>query len=191
MKRILHLIKHAKKRTLILVGSVALVLALAIGTSFALLITRTNSVDNTFVPPISRISLDGQDYVTNTGNIPVYIRAYALANWYSTDDEHTILSEKPQAGGEDPDYTIIMDVENVENWFLASDGFYYYTKVVEPGQHIPLFADAIQHKQKTGYELRIQILSSGIQIDPVDAIQDAWPAVRINENGELEPATTP
>ena len=44
MKRILHLIRHAKKRTLILVGSVALVLALAIGTSFALLITRTNSV---------------------------------------------------------------------------------------------------------------------------------------------------
>ena len=185
MKRILHLIKHAKKRTLILVGSVALVLALAIGTSFALLITRTNSVDNTFVPPISRISLDGHDDIMNTGNIPVYIRAYALANWYSTDDEHTILSEEPQAG---VDYSIDMDVEG---WFQASDGFYYYTKVVEPGQHIPLFADAIQHKQQTGYELRIQILSSGIQIDPVDAIQDAWPAVLVNENGELEPATTP
>ena len=185
MKRILHLIKHAKKRTLILVGSVALVLALAIGTSFALLITRTNSVDNTFVPPISRISLDGQDYVTNTGNIPVYIRAYALANWYSTDDEHTILSEKPQAG---VDYSIDT---NVEGWFLASDGFFYYTKVVGPGETVELFRSATQNKQKTGYELRIQILASSIQIDPVDAIQDAWPAVRVNENGELEPATTP
>ena len=187
MKRILHLIRHAKKRTLILVGSVALVLALAIGTSFALLITRTNSVDNTFVPPISRISLDGQDDIVNTGNIPVYIRAYALANWYSTDDEHTILSEKPQAG---VDYSIDT---NVEGWFLASDGFYYYTKVVEPDPEnpVPLFTSAIQLKHKDGYELRIQILASSIQIDPVDAIQDAWPAVRVNENGELEPATTP
>ena len=185
MKRILHLIKHAKKRTLILVGSVALVLALAIGTSFALLITRTNSVDNTFVPPTSTISLEGYDDIKNTGNIPVYIRAYALANWYSTDDEHTILSEKPQANVDYSIHTI------GENWFLASDGFYYYTKVLEPNESVALFTSATQIKQKTGYELRIQILASSIQIDPVDAIQDAWPAVRVNENGELEPATTP
>ena len=185
MKGFLNFIKCTGKRTLILIISSIVLFVLAIGTTVALIITKTDSYDNTFVPPIARISLEGYDDITNTGNVPVYVRAFAMANWLSIDDEHTISSETPRYG---MDYTITLVTED---WFLASDGFYYYKKPLAPGESVMLFTDAFQLQEKSGYELRLQLLSSSIQTDPIDAINDAWPAVQINEDGELENVPAP
>ena len=185
MKRIFQFLKSTRKRTLVLLVSTVTVLSIAIGTTVAFIITKTDTYDNTFVPPIAKIHLEGYDDITNVGNIPVYVRSLAIVNWLSTDDEHTISSETPKVG-------VDFEVDFVtEGWFLASDGFYYYTKQLNPGESVVLLTEAVQLKEKAGYELRLQLLSSSIQANPVDAINYAWPAVQVNENGELEPATTP
>ena len=185
MKSIIKPFAHGKKRSLLLVISAIVLLTLATGTTVALIITNTDTPSNIFVPPVTRISLDGYDDISNVGNVPVYVRAFAVANWLSTEDEHTVLSETPK---EDEDFII----ETVsEGWFLASDGFFYYEMPLGAGEHVALFTEAVQISEREGYELRLQILSSSIQASPSDAVHQAWPAVQVNENGKLEPATTP
>lgn len=183
MKSFFQFVKRTEKHTLILSVSMILVAALAIGTTVAFIITRTDTQDNTFLPPVTRIHIEGYDDIMNTGNIPVYVRVLTVANWLSTDDEHTIHSETPKYG---IDFTIDFITED---WFLASDGFYYYTKPLYPGESVQLFTDAFQLREKSGHELRLQLLTSSIQTTPSDAINAAWPAVQINESGMLEPVT--
>lgn len=173
------------KRDLVLLVSTILLLSLFVGSTVAYIATKTDTKDTTFDPPVVRLSLEGYDDVTNTGNVPVYVRSLAVANWLSTEDEHTILSETPKVGV-DFEITFV-----TEGWFLASDGFYYYSKPLGPGESIALFTEAVQLVEKDGYELRLELLSSAIQTSPTDAINAAWPAVQINENGELERAETP
>lgn len=172
------------KRMLVLIISTAILLLGAVGTTIAFIVDRTETASNIFDPPVVRITLRDYDEITNIGTIPVYVRALAVVNWASTEDEHTILAEKPKVG-EDLSITFI-----TENWFLASDGFYYYKKMLQPGEHVALILEAIQNTEKLGYEMELTILSSAIQVSD-QAINVAWPAVRINEDGELERATAP
>ena len=82
--------------------------------------------------------------------------------------------------GQDLEITFI-----TENWFLASDGFYYYKKPIQPGEGVALVYEAYQLTEKDGFKMELEILSSSIQASD-EAIDAAWPAVRINESGELE-----
>ena len=136
---------------------------------------------NIFSPPVVRISLRDHDEITNVGTVPVYVRALAVVNWVPADEEHSILSEVPTVG-EDLEIDFI-----TEGWFLASDGFYYYERPLAPGDHVAIVLEATQIKEKLGYELKLTLLSSSIQASD-DAINAAWPAVLVNENGELESA---
>ena len=47
----------------------------------------------------------------------------------------------------------------------------------EPQNSSPAIEEQI--KQKEGYELQLRIVSEAIQVTPVDAIHEAWPAVRV------------
>ena len=184
MKRIFNFLKCNKKCThIILVLSILLIIS-TIGTTIAFIVTKTDTSDNTFVPPIARISLEGFDDITNTGNIPVYVRTYALINWFSTEDEHTLLSKQPEAG---VDFKVKMITDG---WFLADDGFFYYEKPLNPGESIALYTELEQLTEMEGYEIRLLFISSSIPVDPEDALNDAWPAVQINEDGELEKRVT-
>lgn len=179
MNRIFHFFKHMNKRALALLLSSVLLTCAAVGTTVAWIMQQTEPQGNTFTPPDARIALDTHDEILNKGNIPVYVRAMAVVNWYSTAEEHTILSEKPV---ENVDF----EIDTVAGgWFLASDGFYYRTEPLAPGESVTLFTNAYQIKEKTGYELRLLILSESIQTYPIDAIHAAWPAVTVND-GKLE-----
>lgn len=182
MKKPFRFLSLTGKRAVVVLVSVILVAVLAVDATLAYLITRTDTFENIFTPPVMRLSLEGIDDITNTGDVPMYVRALGVANWVSVDDEHTILAEDPLHGD---DFTIDFVTEG---WFLASDGFYYYENVLAPGEQIQLFLSATQLKEKAGYELRLEILSSGIQATPTEAIAAAWPAVRITENGTLAEA---
>ena len=179
MRHILHLFKRVKKRTLILLLSAIVLVSGALSATVAILVTRTDTADNTFSPPHVRITLRDYDEITNIGNVPVYVRALAVVNWMSLEDEHTIHAVKPKVG-QDLEITFI-----TENWFLASDGFYYYKKPIQPGEHVALVYEAYQLTEKDGFKMELEILSSSIQASD-EAIDAAWPAVRINESGELE-----
>ena len=195
MKRIFQFLNSVKKRTLVLLVSATLLLSIAVGTTIAYIITKTDTHNNTFEPPLLNLHLEEIDTIKNDGNVPVYVRAISIANWLSTDDEHTISSDVPKIN---VDFEVVEF--NVDGWFLASDGFYYYTKPLGANESVAIFTKIEQLKEKEGYELRVQFLSSSIQANPTDAVMEAWPAVRVNENGELvradqnsdpENATTP
>ena len=167
------------KRVVALFISTVILVICTVGTSLAILVANTGSIMNIFSPPVVRVSLRDHDEITNIGTIPVYVRALAVVNWVPTNEEHSILSEKPTVG-EDLEITFIK-----ENWFQASDGFYYYKKALAPGDHVALVLEAEQITEKLGYEMKLTLLSSSIQASD-DAINAAWPAVQVNENGELE-----
>lgn len=171
-----------EKRAIILIVSTLLLVLGAVSTSLAILVANTETINNIFSPPVVRITLRDYDEITNIGTIPVYVRSLAVVNWASTEDEHTILAEKPKVG-EDLAITFI-----TEDWFMADDGFYYYKKELQPEDHIALMVEAVQLTEKLGYEMELTILSSSIQASE-EAINVAWPAVRINEDGELESAS--
>ena len=63
--------------------------------------------------------------IQNTGNVPEYIRAVIVANWY--DDSGNIVSGWQPSEGT---FTGLCG----SGWVKESDGFYYYTSAVDPGQ---------------------------------------------------------
>lgn len=179
MKKSFRFFKWSGKKAVILFVLSTLILVTSVSVTVAVLLTRTETIENTFSPPVLHISLEGIDDIKNTGDLPVYVRAYSVVNWYSLDDEHTILSDAPQVG---VDFEVTF---HTDGWFLASDGFYYFENILEPGEELHLYDKIVQLVEKDGYELRFEIISSGIQADPKEAVEAAWPAVKVSDNGTL------
>ena len=179
MKRFFEFFKQTGNRAVVLLISTMLLITMAVGTTVALIMAKTDTTGNTFDPPVVRISLEGYDDITNAGTVPLYVRSLGVVNWVSKEDEKTILSEVPKSGEDFSVYFV------TEDWFLASDGFYYYSKPLYPGETVILFTEAVQLTKKDGYELHLRLLSGSIQAYPVDAVEEAWPAVQVDPDGNL------
>ncbi len=179
MKRSFDFFKYIRSRSAVLLISATLLITVLVGTTVALIIVKTDTAGNTFDPPIVRISLEGYDSITNTGNVPVYVRSVGIATWVSEDDENVILSEAPKLG---EDFTID---SITEGWFQASDEFYYYKEILNPGETVELFTSAIQQTEKDGYELHLQLISGSIQAFPANAVEESWPYVEVDANNCL------
>lgn len=184
MKKPFRFFKWSGKKAVVLFVLTLSLVFVAVDVTLAYLLVKTDSLDSIFTPPVLHVSLEGIDDITNTGDVPVYVRALGVANWVSEDDEHTVLSEVPRGGGVDFQVNAVS-----EGWFEASDGFYYYENPLAPGESVPLFESVIQTGTRVGYELRMEIISSGIQAYPEEAIAEAWPAVQIVD-GKLAPVAT-
>ena len=157
--------------------------SISTGATIAYILTRTDSIDNAFTPPVLRIHLEGHDSVHNVGNLPVYIRAYSVMSWRSVDDELTISSTMPIY---EKDYTIEFADDFEQDWFKADDGFYYYRSTLAAGTSVRLVKHIYQLKEKDGYELHFELLTSAIQANTPEALLAAWPAVTIDtETGTL------
>lgn len=179
MRKAFRFFRCAGKKAFVLVMLSVLLITAAVDATLSLLVTKTDTYQNVFHPLDLRISLEGANDITNVGDTPVYVRALAVATWLSTADEHTILSDKPKVG-EDYNIDFVTD-----NWFLASDGFYYYKEVMKPGESLKLIDTVSQTTVMVGYELHLEIISLAIQAYPTDAVKEAWPAVDVNEQGQL------
>lgn len=115
------------RRPLLLLASLVLLLALAVGGTVAWLNTSTGPVENTMIPgnvPITiNETFDGTTKsgvsVTNNGNIDAYIRVAIVAN--AVDENGNIIA------GTAPSYVV-----NTDYWQLL-DGYYYYKGAVAPG----------------------------------------------------------
>ena len=167
-----------KKAVAFLVLTVALSVAI-VGTTLAYIITQTDILQNIFEPAEVKIEIAGDD-ITNTGDTDVYVRAAVVVNW--VDEDGVILSTSPVAG-EGKDYVL----EVATGWEQGSDGFYYYLSKVPPTtESITLLNGVTQNKTKDGYTLRVQVISSAIQAEPVDAVKLSWTCVTgIKANGDL------
>ena len=198
--------KNMKKKAL-LTMSVALLLAVVVGTTLAYILTNTDSVENTFKP--SKVSCavveDGGDPVAagthntgtekkdvqikNIGDTDAYIRVAVVVNWMSADGTR-VWATKPVEG---TDYSITYATGT--GWEKGSDGYWYYTQSVPAtdGSNLTgiLIENATQLVDKgpvgtdnTQYYLSVEIVASAIQAEGVGATsaQDAWAKAKAATN---------
>ena len=114
------------RRPLLLLASLVLLLALAVGGTVAWLNSSSGPVTNTMTPGQVPITITetfengfkSEVSVTNKGNIDAYIRVAIVAN--AVDENGNIIA------GTAPSYTV------KEKWQLLEDGYYYYKGAVAP-----------------------------------------------------------
>lgn len=178
-----------RKAALIL--SLCLIFALAVGTTFALLKANTAPVTNTFKAAESVTHVDVKDsgnektgiFVTNKGTATSYVRVKLVMNW--VDDDNNVSATPVNI-------TVFYDTAK---WFLGSDGNYYYMTPVAPGKT----TDNLLQKDKSitepegkpdGYHLEVTVLAESIQAAPSQAVEGAWPAVKVDSDSSLTATTT-
>lgn len=169
-----------RKTALIL--SLCLIFALAVGTTFALLKANTDPVTNTFTAAKSGTDiveeLDGNQkksiVVQNTGTAVSYVRVKLVMNW--VDDDNNV-SAAP----------VNITPEITGNWFLGSDGNYYYQMpVAAKGETTNLLQTPIEQKDApAGCHLEVTVLAESIQAAPSTAVEGAWTAVKVGSDGNL------
>ena len=168
------------KRSLVLVVSVLVLLLAVAGGTLAWLVANSGPVTNTFTP--AQVSckvtenFDGTTKsnvnVTNTSDIPAYIRVKLVTYRVNEQGQHI--------GGT----ATIPTFEPGEGWVLH-DGYYYYTKPVEPNKKPE--ADLISsitlesYTDADGGKQVIEVMAEAIQSVPDTAVKDAW-GVTISEN---------
>lgn len=178
-----------RKAALIL--SLCLIFALAVGTTLAYLKANTSPVTNTFKAATSEIKIEektddgskSEIYVKNEGTATSYVRVKLVMNW--VDGNGKVVS-----GNNLPKVTL----KEGSDWFLGTDGIYYYTKPVAPTGQTSNLLDGnpiTQPNAPEGCHLEVTVLAESIQAAPSKAVTDSW-GVRVDNNGYLtQPTTTP
>ena len=162
--------KHASKtktpkETLVLLTALFLIFTVTAGSTLAYLVTKTDPVVNTFQPSVMQGDIDEKFNnitktdvkVTNTGDVPAYVRAAIIINW--VDDKGKVVTEPVAAG----DYDIDLNEGEGKDWIQLSDGYYYYKSVVpaktneEPGTTTNLInsCSVTSDGSKKGYHLSV------------------------------------
>lgn len=183
--------KRSLKPVLVLVSVTILVLGATFGT-LAYLSAQTNQIVNEFTPSRvtsyvvendSRGTTKKDVKIQNTGDTEAFIRASIVITWQRY-NETTQMYEVCYDSPTSDDYVIDL---NSSDWFLGSDGYYYYKNSVKPGLTTSNLINSItpvNTNTPEGYGLCVEILSSAIQYVPASAVESAWPAVQV-ENGVL------
>lgn len=155
--------KRPMNKILTVALSVALVLAVAAGSTLAYVFVKTDALENLFrhSQVTCRVDADGQVFaVTNTGNIDAFIRAAVVVNW--VDGEGNIRGVKPTAD----QYALEI---NGSAWYCL-DGVYYCLGIVEPDENTPALITAVTVlEQPAGYQLQVEVAAEAIQAKGVNA----------------------
>ena len=174
-----------RKAALIL--SLCLIFALAVGTTLAYLKANTSPVTNTFKAATSEIKIDenvengekSSIQVVNTGTATSYVRVKLVMNW--VDGNGKVVS-----GGNLPEVAL----KEGSDWFLGTDGIYYYTKPVALNGQTSNLLDGnpiTQPNAPEGCHLEVTVLAESIQAAPSTAVEGAWAVTVVN--GVLTSAT--
>ncbi len=178
----------SKKMTALLV-SVIILTAIAVGGTVALIISKTDSLDNKFDP--ARVSceitetFDGSTKsdvaVKNTGDTDAFIRAIIIVNWVSETDSSTVLSQVPVMG---TDYTVEF---GASDWVKGADGFWYHKKAIAPNASTSNLINSCKAVSDApdGYKLSVRVLASAIQSSPASVVEEAWGVT--NDLGTIAP----
>jgi len=165
----------ATKRTSHLLWLILILLLLGstVGGVSAYLSASSNDLKNEFqVDEPPKITVTGNSITVEDPGYAVYLRAAVMVNWKNTSNGN-LLAEVPTEG---TDYNLSLGT----NWFLHTDGFYYYKGVINNGisETIPITLTTISSKD--GYALTIQIAAQTVQAvgttdtGDKDAVEDAW-----------------
>lgn len=165
------------KRSGILLAAVIVLLAGAVGGTWAFLVAQSESVQNNFtyahVSCTINEEFDGTTKsnvkIQNTGDIPAYVRARIVVTW--KDAKGNVSSTVPV---KNTDYTIAFN-ENEKDW--TQQGDYWYCKTaVDAGEETPVLITKCEKKGNApkDYDLSVEILADAIQSEPANAVKEAW-----------------
>ena len=164
----------------VLLLSMILLIGIAVGTTVAFLVARTEPMKSTFEYAKVSCEVTGSKenvQIKNTGNTAAYIRATYVVTW--RDAYGKVAVSVP--GGYS--YTL---TENLGNyWNKGADGYFYYSLPVSPGsstEERPLDC-AVTYPENPEYTLSVEVLAEAIQSEPV---QQAWGATIVD--GKLTPS---
>jgi len=169
--------RSGKRKATVLLSSLALLIALAVGTTAAFLITNDEPIVNTFNPSKVTSAVNEDPFhgevksnvtVANTGDTEAYIRATYVVTW--KDENGQVYGKTPQPN---EDYVISIG----SGWISGSGGYYYYVSPVAPGDSttaLIVSCAPIAGRTPEGFGLNVEILGSAIQSTPVKVVQDNW-----------------
>ena len=193
-KRVL---KTNRKAPVALVAILVL-LCCAVAGTVAFLVTKTDSVVNTFTP--SKVTtyveeeFNGQTKsnvkIQNTGDIDAYIRVAVIVNW--ADDKGNVSGTPVK----DSDYVMDLNIDTGTTtnapWFKGADGYYYCKTAVKSVKQdtkdcytpvlIKSCIKATGAQAPAGYDLQVTILADGIQSKPDKVVKEVWKVVEVNDN---------
>ena len=173
------------KRSGILLAAVIVLLAGAVGGTWAFLVAQSEPVQNNFTYAHVRCTIDetfdgttkSDVKIQNTGDIPAYIRARIVVTWKDASGNVSAVPVK------NTDYTIAF---NEKDW-TQQGGYWYCKTAVNPNGFTP---ELISECKKTananapkGYDLSVEILADAIQSEPASAVTEAWGNTPIAASG--------
>ena len=167
----------------VLLLSMILLIGIAVGTTVAFLVARTEPMKSTFEYAKVSCEVTGSKenvQIKNTGNTAAYIRATYVVTWRDADGKVAVTVP----GGYS--YTLTENLSN--NWKNGTDGYLYYTSPVAPGNSTldSLPTCNVTYPDNPEYTLSVEILAEAIQSEPAEAVQQAWGATIID--GKLTPS---
>lgn len=171
------------KRSGILLAAVIVLLAGAVGGTWAFLVAQSESVQNNFTYAHVRCTIDekfengvkSNVKIQNTGDIPAYIRARIVVTWKDANGKVSAVPVK------NTDYTIAF---NETDW--TQQGDYWYCKTaVDAGGETPVLIIKCEKKGNApkDYDLSVEILADAIQSEPASAVTEAWGNTPIAASG--------
>lgn len=164
------------KRSGILLAAVIVLLAGAVGGTWAFLVAQSEPVQNNFtyahVSCTIKEKFDGTTksdvQIQNTGDIPAYIRARIVVTWKDASGNVSAVPVK------DTDYTITF---NGEKW-TQQDDYWYCKTAVNPNGFTPKLITECKKTDNANapkdYDLSVEILADAIQSEPASAVTEAW-----------------
>lgn len=194
------MIKMSKIRFSVL--ALVAVLLLSVGGTFAYIEFKTGSVINLFkhgavnitpeeefddseisYDPVAKIVRIKNDSVNGQLNVvPVYIRVNLVSTWKNADGSVAPLNADElieyKLNLNDSSTTDFVTANNVDGkWVLGTDGFYYFTGVVDPEQYTDYLLESVKLKAdaiapETGY-LEVNVLADAVQAD-INKVNQAW-----------------
>ena len=182
-------------KALIVAALAVVVLTAAVGGTMAWLSTNTNALTNTFVPARVTCAVeedftkDGTEKknvrIQNTGTTDAYIRAMIVANWCTAADTNgktkVVASYAVNA-------THFQGLPG-SGWVKHTDGFYYYTQPVAPGNMTARLFESCtpvdSEKPEGADHLEVNIICQAVQSTPAAAVKDAWDGVKVKADGTL------
>lgn len=175
-------LRFPTNKAAVLLLSMILLIGIAVGTTVAFLVARTEPIKSTFEYAKVSCKVTGSKenvQIKNTGNTAAYIRATYVVTW--RDAYGKVAVSVP--GGYS--YTLTENLSN--NWKKGTDGYFYYTSPVAPGNSTldSLPTCNVTYPDNPEYTLSVEILAEAIQSEPAEAVQQAWGATLVG--GQLIP----
>ena len=162
----------------VLLLSMILLIGIAVGTTVAFLVARTEPMKSTFEYAKVSCEVTGSKenvQIKNTGNTAAYIRATYVVTW--RDMSGNVVPSVPK------DYSYSLTENPDKTWKKIGDYFYYPTPVESGSSTLgSLLNCTVTHPANPEYVLNVEILTSTIQSTPANAVTEAWGVTPVSGN---------